>query len=144
LQVRVLPEEPIYSFKSLPLSALAPINSHAPKICHKAIGLSFNLSPIYSTNSTARKVAEGEGGLVNKKFFLRGYRENASYPTLYDSEPYPLKDAIDKAKEYFGKLAVLSKIILFEEPEGNEDPGTITLTKKMAMTSDMSDRLGSK
>jgi hypothetical protein len=89
-------------------------------------------------------VAEGEGGLMDKKFFLRGYRENASYPTLYDSEPYPLRDAIDKAKEYFEKLAVLSKIILIEQPDGNGDPGTITLTKKIAMTSDTSDRSDSK
>jgi hypothetical protein len=85
-----------------------------------------------------RKVAEGEGGLMDKKFFLRGYRENASYPTLYDSEPYPLRDAIDKAKEYFGKLSVLSKIVLFEQPDGHEDPGTIVLTKKMAMTENSS------
>jgi hypothetical protein len=89
-------------------------------------------------------VAEGEGGSMNKKFFLRGYRENASYPTLYDSDPYPLSEAIDKAKEYFEKLAVLNKIVLIEQPDGHGDPGTITLSKKMAMTSDTGDRSGSK
>ena len=81
---------------------------------------------------------------MDKKFFLRGYRENASYPTLYDSEPYPLTDAIDKAKEYFGKVAVLSKIVLFEQPDGRGSPGSIILTKKIAMTSDSNSRSNKK
>ena len=77
---------------------------------------------------------------MDKKFFLRGYRENATYPTLYDSEFYPLRDAIDKAKEYFEKLAVISKIALFEQPDGDGKPGRIILTKKIAMVSDTADR----
>jgi hypothetical protein len=133
-----------FSFKLLWLLALTPIQSHLPKICHTGIGFSFNSSSIYSTNEVVRKVAEGKGGSMNKKFFLRGYRENASYPTLCDSDPYPLREAIDKAKEYFGKIAVLNKIILIEQPDGHEDPGTIILTKKMAMTSDTADRSASK
>jgi len=50
--------------------------------------------------------------MEEKKFFIRGYRKKVDFATFYDPEPYSLKEAIDKADEYFKKIRRLGKIML--------------------------------
>lgn len=57
---------------------------------------------------------------MEKKYYIRGYKEEAEFPILYDFEAYPLGEAIAKAKEYFEKIGLLSKIILFAQNESDE------------------------
>ena len=67
---------------------------------------------------------------MNKnKYFIRGYRETVKFATLCDSEPYPLKEAMNKANEYFGKIEIISKIILFEQKEAGEKRAIILMKK---------------
>lgn len=72
-------------------------------------------------------MAEGESGLLGlnigkeaqmgNRFFIRGYREKAEFPSLCDEESYSLKEAMNKSREYFKKIKAISKIILFEQEE---------------------------
>ncbi|NIM58082.1 MAG: hypothetical protein GTO16_03940 [Candidatus Aminicenantes bacterium] len=64
-----------------------------------------------------------------KKFFIRGYRNKVDFATLYDPEPYSLKEAIDKADEYFKKIRRLGKIMLFELEEEDENKAVISMKK---------------
>jgi len=66
-------------------------------------------------------------GPMEKKFFIRGYRKQAEFPTLYDDEIYTLQEAITKAKEYFGRIGSIEKIKIFEEGTDERRPPTITL-----------------
>lgn len=64
-----------------------------------------------------------------KKFFIRGYRKKVDFATFYDPEPYSLKEAIDKADEYFKKIKRLGKIMLFEQEEEDDNKAVISMTK---------------
>ncbi len=64
-----------------------------------------------------------------KKFFIRGYRKKVDFATFFDPEPYALKEAIDKADEYFKKIRRLGKIMLFEQEEPNEKKAVISMKK---------------
>ena len=67
--------------------------------------------------------------MEGKKFFIRGYREKVDFATFYDPEPYSLKDAIDKADEYFKKIRRLGKIMLFEQEEADNNKAVISMKK---------------
>jgi hypothetical protein len=67
--------------------------------------------------------------MEEKKFFIRGYRKKVDFATFYDPEPYSLKEAIDKADEYFKKIKRLGKIMLFEHEEANERKAVISMKK---------------
>ncbi len=67
--------------------------------------------------------------MEEKKFFIRGYRKKVDFATFYDPEPYSLKEAIDKADEYFKKIRRLGKIMLFEQEEPNERKTVISMKK---------------
>jgi hypothetical protein len=67
--------------------------------------------------------------MEEKKFFIRGYRKKVDYATLFDPEPYSLKEAIDKADEYFKKIRRLGKIMLFEREEEDENKAVISMKK---------------
>ena len=64
-----------------------------------------------------------------RKFFIRGYRSKVDFPTFYDPEPYSLKEAIDKADEYFRKIRRLGKIMLFEQEEEDDTKAVISMQK---------------
>jgi hypothetical protein len=67
--------------------------------------------------------------MEEKKFFIRGYRKKVDFATFFDPEPYSLKEAIDKADEYFRKIRRLGKIKLFEEEEAKEDTAVMMMKK---------------
>jgi hypothetical protein len=67
--------------------------------------------------------------MEEKKFFIRGYRKKVNFATFFDPEPYSLKEAIDKADEYFKKIRRLGKIKLFEQEEAKEDTAVIMMKK---------------
>ena len=67
--------------------------------------------------------------MEEKKFFIRGYRKKVDFATLFDPEPYSLKEAIDKADEYFKKIRRLGKIMLFEREEEDENKAVISMKK---------------
>ncbi len=67
---------------------------------------------------------------MEKKFFIRGYREKAPFPTLYDDEARSLEEAIYRAKVYFTKIGLIAKIKIYDsEPQENR-AATVTLTDK--------------
>jgi hypothetical protein len=67
--------------------------------------------------------------MEEKKFFIRGYRKKVDFATFFDPEPYSLKEAIDKADEYFKKIRRLGKIMLFEREEEDENKAVISMKK---------------
>ena len=67
--------------------------------------------------------------MEEKKFFIRGYRNKVDFATFFDPEPYSLKEAIEKADEYFRKIKRLGKIKLFEEEEAKEDTAVVMMKK---------------
>ena len=67
--------------------------------------------------------------MEEKKFFIRGYRKKVDFATFYDPEPYSLKEAIDKADEYFKKIRRLGKIMLFEQEEADDKKAIISMKK---------------
>lgn len=75
---------------------------------------------------------KGKPGLLNleeearmeRKFFLRGYNEIADLPVLYDDEAYSLEEASQKAKEYLLEKGLLSKVIIYEQDDGEEGKAT--------------------
>lgn len=67
--------------------------------------------------------------MEEKKFFIRGYRKKVDFATFYDPEPYSLKEAIDKADEYFKKIRRLGKIMLFEHEETDDKKAVISMKK---------------
>ena len=67
--------------------------------------------------------------MEERKFFIRGYRKKVDFATFYDPEPYSLKEAIDKADEYFKKIRRLGKIMLFEREEEDENKAVISMKK---------------
>jgi len=67
--------------------------------------------------------------MEEKKFFIRGYRKKVDFATFYDPEPYSLKEAIDKADEYFKKIRRLGKIMLFEKEEADDNKAVISMKK---------------
>jgi hypothetical protein len=67
--------------------------------------------------------------MEEKKFFIRGYRKKVDFATLFDPEPYSLKEAIDKADEYFKKIRRLGKIMLFEREEADNNKAVISMKK---------------
>ncbi|MCK4645488.1 MAG: hypothetical protein KAU46_04470 [Candidatus Aminicenantes bacterium] len=62
---------------------------------------------------------------MDKRFFVRGYREKAKSLTFYDPEPYTLPEAMSKANEYLIKIRRLEKIMLFERGETDEKKAVI-------------------
>ena len=66
---------------------------------------------------------------MDKKFYIRGFREKAKFPTFYDPEPYSLQEAISKSNEYFKKIKRLGKIMLFEQEEAEEKEAVIMMKK---------------
>ena len=58
---------------------------------------------------------------MEKKFFIRGYKETAEFPVLYDDNTYSLEEAKEKANEYFEKIGPLCKVIIFEQEDGKEE-----------------------
>jgi len=67
--------------------------------------------------------------MEDKKFFIRGYRKKVDFATFYDPEPYSLKEAIDKADEYFKKIRRIGKIMLFEREEADNNKAVISMKK---------------
>ena len=67
--------------------------------------------------------------MEEKKYFIRGYRKKVDFATYYDPEPYSLKEAIDKADEYFKKIRRLGKIMLFEQEEVENNKAVISMKK---------------
>ena len=67
--------------------------------------------------------------MEEKKFFIRGYRKKVDFATFYDPEPYSLKEAIDKADEFFKKIRRLGKIMLFEHEETDDKKAVISMKK---------------
>ena len=66
---------------------------------------------------------------MDKKFFIRGFREKAKFPTFYDPEPYTLPEAVSKANEYLTKIRRLEKIMLFEREVTDEKKAVIMIKK---------------
>ena len=58
---------------------------------------------------------------MDKKFFIKGFNQRADFPVLYDEEAYSLEEAKVKAKEYFEKMGLLVKVMIFELIEGKEE-----------------------
>ena len=73
---------------------------------------------------------------MEKKFFIRGYREKAPFPTLYDDGTYSLDEAIGRAKAYFKKMGVITKIKIYESKPSERRAATITLTEKWMVHGD--------
>jgi len=69
---------------------------------------------------------------MEKRFLIRGYRENAGFPSLCDEEIYSLGEAMSKSREYFKKIRAINKIILFEKEEGEKRARRITLMNNVA------------
>ncbi len=67
--------------------------------------------------------------MEEKKFYIRGYRKKVDFATFFDPEPYSLKEAIDKADEYFKKIRRLGKIMLFEGEEPDNNKAVISMKK---------------
>jgi hypothetical protein len=67
--------------------------------------------------------------MEEKKFFIRGYRKRVDFATFFDPEPYSLKEAIDKADQYFKKIRRLGKIMLFEQKEADDKKAVISMKK---------------
>ena len=77
---------------------------------------------------------------MEKKYLIRGYRENADLPSLCDEETYSLEEAMNKSREYFKKIKALSKITLFEQEKANEKKAArITLMNKVEDIGDIGD-----
>jgi hypothetical protein len=80
---------------------------------------------------------KGKPGLLNlveearmdRKFFIRGYNEIADFPVLYDDHTYSLEEASMKAKEYLLEKGLLSKVIIYEQDEGEEGRATKFICK---------------
>jgi hypothetical protein len=64
---------------------------------------------------------------MEKRFLIRGYRENADFPSLCDEEIYSFEEAMSKSREYFKKIRAINKIILFEKEEGEKRARRVTL-----------------
>jgi hypothetical protein len=75
--------------------------------------------------------SEKENGM-EKRFLIRGYRENADFPSLCDEEIYSFEEAMNKSREYFKKIRAINKIILFEKEEGPKRARRITLMNNVA------------
>lgn len=58
---------------------------------------------------------------MEKKFFIKGFNQRADFPLLYDEEAYSLEEARVKAKEYFEKMGLLVKVMIFEHIDGDEE-----------------------
>ena len=69
---------------------------------------------------------------MEKRFLIRGYRENAGFPSLCDEEIYSLGEAMSKSREYFKKIRAINKIILFEKEKGEKRARRITLMNNVA------------
>jgi hypothetical protein len=67
--------------------------------------------------------------MKEKRFFIRGYRKRVDFATFFDPEPYSLKEAIDKADQYFKKIRRLGKIMLFEQKEADDKKAVISMKK---------------
>ena len=66
---------------------------------------------------------------MNKRFFIRGYREKTNFPTFCDPVPYTLPEAVDKANEYLARVRHLEKIMLFEREETDEKTAVMLIKK---------------
>ena len=69
---------------------------------------------------------------MGKKFLIRGYKEKVNFPILYDDGTHSLEEARAKAKEYFGKIGPLSKVIIFEQEEGGKEKAAKFICKSKA------------
>jgi hypothetical protein len=70
-----------------------------------------------------------EEATMDRKFFIRGYTDIADFPVLYDDHTYSLEEASVKAKEYLQEKGLLSKVIIYEEDEGEEGKATKFICK---------------
>jgi len=66
---------------------------------------------------------------MERKFFIRGYTEVADFPVLYDDHNYSLEEASLKAKEYLQEKGLLTKIIIYEHDESDEEKATKFICK---------------
>jgi hypothetical protein len=77
---------------------------------------------------------------MKKKYFIRGYREDADFPSLCDEEMYSLEEAMNKSREYFRKIKALDKIVLVEQKETKEKKAArITIMNKVKDLKDVVD-----
>ena len=77
---------------------------------------------------------------MQKKYFIRGYKQKTDFPILYDFRPYPWVEAIEKAKEYFENNRFLCKVILFKEEEADEKIAAKSIHKnKLAKLGEIGD-----
>ena len=65
---------------------------------------------------------------MEKKFLIRGYRENADFPSLCDENPYSLDEAMNKSREYFRRMKVINKIELLEQEEADKKKRAAKIT----------------
>lgn len=70
-----------------------------------------------------------EEARMDRKYFLRGYNDVADFPVLYDDHTYSLEEASMKAKEYLLEKGLLSKVIIYEQDEGEEGRATKFICK---------------
>jgi hypothetical protein len=70
-----------------------------------------------------------EEATMDRKFVIRGYTDIADFPVLYDDHTYSLEEASVKAKEYLQEKGLLSKVIIYEEDEGEEGKATKFICK---------------
>lgn len=56
---------------------------------------------------------------MEKKFYIRGYKEKVGFPILFDESTYSFEEARVKAREYFDQIAPLCKVIIFEQDNGS-------------------------
>ncbi len=76
---------------------------------------------------------------MEKKFFIRGYREKAPFPSLYDDGAYSLEEAIGKAKSYIKRMRIITKIKIYESKPYEKRAATVTLTDKWLVHGDYDD-----
>lgn len=58
---------------------------------------------------------------MEKKYIIRGFREPADLPVFYDEKTYSFEEASLKAKEYLVEKALLSKVIIYEQEDGEDE-----------------------
>ncbi len=56
-----------------------------------------------------------------KKFYIKGFNETSESPVFKDKEAYSWREASIRAKEYFEHKGFLSKVVIFEQEEGDEE-----------------------
>ena len=55
---------------------------------------------------------------MERRYYIRGYKEKVGFPFLFDDETYSFEEARAKAMEYFEQIGPLCKVIIFEQGDG--------------------------